>query len=116
MVSYTSSDSWHQFFYICKHYDESAEKVHLVCGHLKSVFALAPDVIIVHRRESRWGGLSQSEEVFYRNVPHYLTPADTGILTTFFKAVAYHRPAEVAHSPILAHPDMRGLCEFNLIA
>ncbi|KAF9272761.1 hypothetical protein BGZ68_002118 [Mortierella alpina] len=114
LVSYTSKNGMHQFFYIYKHARPDKNKVDIVFGLLKSDFKLAEDVLIVHRKESRWGGMSKSEEVFYRNVPHILTPKDTALLNLYFEVVAYRKLAMVTNATVPDYPNMDGLCDFQV--
>ncbi|KAG0041412.1 hypothetical protein BGZ83_001835, partial [Gryganskiella cystojenkinii] len=111
MAEYTSTDGRHHFFFMYKYLNEETDKVMVAFGVLQSDFVLAPDVLVVTRKESRFGGMSKSEEVIFRNVPHVLTPEDIALLTIYFEVVAYRKLALVTHSPVPEFPDMKGLCD-----
>ncbi|KAF9080200.1 hypothetical protein BGX23_002511 [Mortierella sp. AD031] len=110
-VMHTSNDGFHRVFYFYKHVNEVSQKVDIVFGTLASTFTIAPDVLTVHRRKSSWAGLSRSDMVFYRNVPHEMSASDIMLLNLYFEVVAYRKLAVALGQPIPHFPSLQPVCQ-----
>ena len=116
-VSYTGSDSLHRFFYLYKYASRNEQgetKLSLTFGVVSSDFSMGPDLMIVHRQSSSWGGLLNQKELIFRNVPHNASANDMKFMSTFFEYIAYRKLAMVTNSPVLAIPDVKGVCDIKI--
>ncbi|KAF9163098.1 hypothetical protein DFQ26_002939 [Actinomortierella ambigua] len=88
-VSYTSADGYHRFFHFYKYLNQTTNAVDVAFGTLSANFILAPDTMIIDKKEVGWFGLEREETTEYRDVPHTLTFNDTLLLNTYFEVVGY---------------------------
>ncbi|KAF9418178.1 hypothetical protein BGZ76_004437 [Entomortierella beljakovae] len=109
-VSYTSEDGFHRYFYLYKYANEITGKIDIIFSFVSSTFTIAPDILTVQRKTVKWIGLSRSEDVVFRNIPHTISAIDTVLLNTYFEVVLYRQVAIVTGLSIPDYPDMGPVC------
>ncbi|KAG0197522.1 hypothetical protein BGX28_009004, partial [Mortierella sp. GBA30] len=103
---YSSPNGEQSFLYMTKHGDANSDLATVVYTRVKSNFVLAPDMLVVRRQSSSWGGLIQKDETSIEYVPHTLTVNDTMILQMFWEMIAFHQVAIASALPSLRYPDL----------
>lgn len=58
---------------------------------LENTFQLSPDLLLLKKHKSKWGGLAKKDKEQLVRVPHQLTPEDLETLLEFFDLVAMQR-------------------------
>ncbi|KAF9181849.1 hypothetical protein BGZ50_005261 [Haplosporangium sp. Z 11] len=110
-MTYSASSGEHYFLSLAKYGDAKKKTADVAYSMLKSEFSLAPDMLIVHRKESHLGGLFKKERTLIEYIPHTLTLNDTLILQMFWEMLAFHNLAIAAGVPPQPYPDLSGLCD-----
>ncbi|KAF9100545.1 hypothetical protein BGX27_000346, partial [Mortierella sp. AM989] len=110
-VSYTSTDGFHRFLYFLKYSDVGSNTVDFAFGIIKTDFKLAPDMLVAHRKQSILGGIYESDEIIYRNVPHVITLNDTALLGMYFEVETFRKLAMITNLPVPSYPDLSFLCD-----
>ncbi|KAG0260279.1 hypothetical protein BG011_001980 [Mortierella polycephala] len=110
-MTYSAPSGEHYFLFLAKYGDAKKRTADVAYSMLKSEFSLAPDMLIVHRKESYLGGLFDRERTLIEYIPHTLTLNDTLILQKFWEMIAFHNLAIAAGMPPQPYPDLSGLCD-----
>ncbi|GJJ74839.1 hypothetical protein EMPS_07197 [Entomortierella parvispora] len=115
-VSYTGTDGIHRFLYLYKHATlnhQGETKINLVFGSISGDFTMSPDLLVVHRQTSQFGGLVDQKELIFQNVPHNASATDVKFMQTFFEYVGYRKLAMVVDFPEPPLPNITGVCDIK---
>ncbi|KAF9189633.1 hypothetical protein BGZ50_000662 [Haplosporangium sp. Z 11] len=110
-MTYSAPSGEHYFLFLAKYGNAKMRTADVAYTMLKSEFLLAPDMLIVHRKESYLGGIFGREKTLIEYIPHTLTLNDTLILQKFWEMIAFHNLAIAAGVPPQPYPDLSGLCD-----
>ncbi|KAF9150723.1 hypothetical protein BG015_007448 [Linnemannia schmuckeri] len=114
-MTFTNPAGEQSYFFFAKYGgDGSSERANVVYSAIKSKFVLAPDMLIVRRQKSSWGGFRKSDETSIEYVPHTLTLNDTLALEMFWEMIAFHQLAISLGAEPPKYPDLSGLCDRSI--
>ncbi|KAG0262290.1 hypothetical protein BG011_000118 [Mortierella polycephala] len=110
-MTYSAPSGEHYFLFLAKYGNAKKKTADVAYTMLKSKFVLAPDMLIVHQKESYLGGIFNRERTLIEYIPHTLTLNDTLILQMFWEMISFHNLAIAAGVPPQPYPDLSGLCD-----
>ncbi|KAF9909613.1 hypothetical protein EC991_008271 [Linnemannia zychae] len=112
-VSYTSDEGFHRFFHFYKYTNQTTNTVDIAFGTLAADFTIAPDTLIIEKKEVGWFGLRHEETTEFRDVPHTISYDDTLLLNAYFEVVVYRQMAAVLRQPVPEYPSMASVCTIS---
>ncbi|KAG0298866.1 hypothetical protein BGZ97_003940 [Linnemannia gamsii] len=114
-MTFTNPAGEQSYFFFAKYGgDGTSEMANVVYSAIKSKFILAPDMLVVRRQKSSWGGFRKSDETSIEYVPHTVTLNDTLVLEMFWEMISFHQLAISLGAEPPKYPDLSGLCDRSI--